>query len=46
MNVPCFPIVVVGAFTLLACEKYMLEKFVISLHENASMIHTSTLALL
>jgi hypothetical protein len=23
---------VVGAFTLLPCEKYMLEKFIISLH--------------
>jgi hypothetical protein len=31
---------------LLAREKYMLEKFVISLHANAYAIHPSTLALL
>jgi hypothetical protein len=37
---------VVGAFTLLPCEKYMLEKFVISLHVNASAIHPSTLVML
>jgi hypothetical protein len=37
---------VVGAFTLLAREKYMLEKFIISLHANTSAIHPSTLALL
>jgi hypothetical protein len=37
---------IVGTFTLLACEKYMLEKFVITLHVNASAIHPSTLALL
>jgi hypothetical protein len=30
----------------LTCEKYMLQKFVISLHVNASVIHPSTLALL
>jgi hypothetical protein len=37
---------VVGAFILLECEKYMLEKFVISLHMKASAIHPSTLAIL
>jgi hypothetical protein len=37
---------VVGAFILLACEKYMFEKFVIYLHVNASAIQPSTLALL
>jgi hypothetical protein len=31
---------------LLSREKYKLEKFVISLHVNASTIHPSTLALL
>jgi hypothetical protein len=37
---------IVGAFMLLACEKNMLDKFVISLHVNASTIHPLTLALL
>jgi hypothetical protein len=32
--------------TLLAHEKYKFEKFVISLHVNASAIHPSILALL
>jgi hypothetical protein len=36
---------VVGTFTLLARKKYMLEKFVISLHVNASTIHPSPLTL-
>jgi hypothetical protein len=37
---------IVDAFKLLACEKYILEKFVISLHANASTIQPSSLALL
>jgi hypothetical protein len=37
---------VVGAYMLLAREKYMVEKFIISLHVNASAIHPSTFALL
>jgi hypothetical protein len=37
---------VVRAFMLLVREKYLLEKFIISLHVNASAIQPSTLALL
>jgi hypothetical protein len=44
-NYPCLR-VGCHTFTLLACEKYMLEKFVISLHVSVFTIHPSTLALL